>query len=248
MTLYTASDIGFMAANVDGDENVEPVGTLDLVFRNCNQGQARFDADVIGIGEFRIKRISSIYHDRCSGGLSDDTPSDVKPTKLEVNLHSARDDISGKGEAEFWQGVGRSEFEVKAENIPDGSYLLEVCQTERGEMLVSNGEGKLEFKSPGEDDELFLNFDPRNCPIELRDVEGAFAGEIALTSGDAVLVAGNKVGDIEVLEEDGKTKGKLKFTKPLKAETLPLEFDPLGKEIEILQGETVILHALFPIE
>lgn len=309
MTLYTAFNVEFMADNVEGNANVEPVGTLDLVFRNCNHGQAIFDTapDVIGAGDFRIKRLSSIYNSRCSGSISDDTPNDAKPEKLEVRLLPARDDITGDGKAKFWERTDRSDFKVEAEDVPDGTYSLEVCSEVQGELVVTEGEGSIEFRSPGSDAKPLLSFDPRECLIELLDADGA-----ALTSGDkflsakddddeedgdeedgdkivieidmsstgeiegaqgelefeiegderefeveiedvpvglyAVMVADNKVGDIEVVEEDGKTKGKLKFTDPQEAETLLLDFDPRGEVVEVLQGDTVILDALFPDE
>lgn len=188
MRLYTAFNIEFMADDLEGNANVVEVGTLNLAFRNCNQGTATFDTpeEVIGSGEFRIKRINSIYHDRCSGGISDDTKSDAKPTKLEVWLHSARDGFNGKGKAKFWERVDRSDFEVEAEEVPDGTYTLEVCGEVQGEMVVENGEGEgeveFEFRSPLDDDKSLLSFDPRECLIELHDAEGVF-----LTSGDEVL-------------------------------------------------------------
>jgi len=69
MRLYTAFNVAFMADNLEGNVNVELVGTLDLVFRNCNQGKAFYatESDIVGSGEFRIKRINSIYRSRCSG-------------------------------------------------------------------------------------------------------------------------------------------------------------------------------------
>jgi len=315
MTLYSASNVEFMAENIEGDLNVEVIGTLDLVFRNCNQGQAKYDTDpeVIGIGEFRIKRLTSIYNSRCSGGISDDTPSDAKPLKLEVRLMPARDDISGSGKAKFWERVDRSDFQVEAEDVPDGSYRLEVCTIDRGELIVAGGEGEMEFRTPANDSKPLLNFDPRNCLIELRDSKG-----VALTTGDAVLSekekgkkdddddddndkiiikadlvstneiegaegelefeidgderefeveienvpagmyslvvapagqVGAPVGEIEVVEQDGKTKGKLKFTEPKKDETLLLDFDPRGGIIEVfIQDGALILDALFPEE
>ncbi len=304
MKLYTAFNVEFMGDNVEGDANVEEVGTLDLVFRNCNQGRAIYktEDDVIGSGEFRIKRIISIYRSRCSGGISDDTPSDARPLQLEVRLHSARDDISGHGKAKFWERADRSDFKVEAEGVPDGFYLLEVCSEVQGEMLVAGGEGELEYRSPESDAKPLLSFDPRDCLIELLDGDG-----VALTSGDAVLsakgpgdqhendrlvikvdmhstgeingaegelefevhgderefevevshvptgiysvwVGDTKVGDLEVVEMEDKTKGKLKFTDPQKAETLLLDFDPRGEIIEVMAGDTVILDALFPEE
>jgi hypothetical protein len=311
MTLYTAFNIEFMAENIEGDANVEEVGTLDLVFRNCNQGDATFstEPEVIGSGEFRIKRLTSIYNSRCSGGISDDTPSDAKPLKLEVLLQPARDDISGSGKAKFWERADRSDFHVEAEDVQDGTYKLEVCSKDRGELVVAGGEGEIEFRTPENDSKPLLNFDPRNCLIELLDGMG-----VALTTGDAVLsektkgnkddddedgdesdttsikvdlvssgeiegaegeleyeidgderkfeveienvpaglyslvVAGVPVHDIEVVEEDDKTKGNLKFTNPQKVETLLLDFDPRGEIVEVFQDNALILDALFPDE
>jgi len=49
---------------------------------------------------------------------------------------------------------------------------------------VVMGEGELEFRSPleNEEDKLDLNFDPRDCKIEV--LSGA---DVVLTSGDEVL-------------------------------------------------------------
>ncbi|GMR15408.1 MAG: hypothetical protein BMS9Abin30_1036 [Gammaproteobacteria bacterium] len=316
MTLYTAFNVSFMGENVEGDAHVEEIGTLDLIFENCNEGRAIFSTpeDIIGSGEFRIRSINRIFHSRCSGGISDDTPADARPVKLEVHLQPARDDISGEGEASFWERADRSDFRVEAEDVPDGSYQLEVCSEERGDILVSDGEGEIEFRSPESDSRPLLNFDPRDCRIELLDGDG-----VALTSGDAVLsaeeddddgesnddgasddhgasdsieievdmdntgeidgaegelrfaidrdqhefvievehipagiyavmVAGVNVGDIEVVEVESETAGRLIFTDPQKPETLLLDFDPRGEVVEVLQDGTVILDALFPDE
>jgi len=196
MTLYTASDIGFMAENLEGDESVAPVGTLNLVFHNCNQGDATYTLnEVVGeddvvveasAGEFPIKRISSIYHQRCSGGISDDTPKGGKPLDLDVDLLPVAEGSSARGKAKFWERTERTDFKVEVENLVDGSYTLEICggtdAVVQFEMLVVLGEGELEFRSPVSDDKLDLNFDPRNCKIEL--LSGA---EVVLSSGDAVL-------------------------------------------------------------
>ncbi len=109
MTLYTASDIGFMAENLEGDESVVPVGTLDLVFRNCNHGQAVYGFDAVEgdvpveaeIGEFPIKRISSIYRQRCSGGISDDTPKNGKPLDMDVDLMPVDEGASGSRQSQI---------------------------------------------------------------------------------------------------------------------------------------------------
>jgi len=195
MKLYTAFDVAFMGENLEGNANVEEVGTLDLVFKNCNHGTATYSSfeefeEMIGSGEFPIKRINSIYRQRCSGGISDDTPAGGKPLDLDVDLLPARDDITGKGKAKFWERSDRIDFKVEAEDIPDGTYSLEICGGEEDppvdtvefEFVVTGGEGELEFRSPETDDKLFLNFDPRSCKIEIIDGDG-----VALTSGDEVL-------------------------------------------------------------
>jgi len=107
MTLYTAADIGFMAANLEGNANVQQIGTLNLSFHNCNKGTASYTLDEMldegevvveaDAGEFPIKRISSIYHQRCSGGISDDTPKHGKPLDLEVDLMPVAEDSNAKG-------------------------------------------------------------------------------------------------------------------------------------------------------
>jgi hypothetical protein len=326
MILYTASDVGFMADDLVGNDGVEQVGTLNLEFKNCNHGDATyaFNAveDVIDSGEFPIKRISSIYRQRCSGGISDDTPSGGKPLQLEVRLNPAEEGGSGEGKAKFWERTDRSDFKVEVEDVvPDGDYSVRICADNEDplvevmlfDMPVLAGEGELEFRSPEIEDKLNLNFDPRGCKIELLDGE-----LVVLTTGEDVLseetpgkpddddddqgieleeeftntgvsgfesangeaeyemdgderefsveiknvpagfytveVDGTARGDIEVVEDDGEFEGKVKFTDPLKADTLELNFDPLGQLIEIrpVPAEVgdpaleVILEALFP--
>jgi hypothetical protein len=325
MVLYTASDIGFMADNLEGNDEVVPVGTLDLAFQNCNKGVATFafDAvdDIVDSGEFPIKRISSIYRQRCSGGISDDSPKAGKPLQLEVQLYPVEEGGSGEGKAKFWERADRSDFKVEVEDILDGDYTLRICADNEDpdvvvmqfDMPVIEGEGELEFRSPEIDDKLNLNFDPRGCKIELLEGE-----VVVLSTGDEVLsektpgkpdddgddegfkleaeftstgviegargeaeyemevdetefsvkikdvpagfyaveVAGAEEGQVEVIEDDGKLEGKVKFTNPQKAGTEELDFDPLGQVIEIRPVPAdaadplpeIILEVLFPSE
>jgi hypothetical protein len=327
MDLYTATDIGFMAANLEGNEEVVKVGTMNLDFHNCNKGMATFEflevEDVIDSGEFPIKRISSIYHQRCSGGISDDTPAGGKPLQLEVRLYPAEEGGSGEGKAKFWERTDRSDFKVEVEDVPDGDgYTVRICAdnedldvgVQEFPMSVFEGEGELEFRSPEIDDKLNLNFDPRGCKIELLEGDA-----VLLTTGDDVLsekktgkpdkddndgmeieaeftntnvtgyefasgeaeyemdgderefsvkvknapaglytveVIGAVEGELEVAEMDGKLEGRVKFTDPVKTDTLELDFDPLGQVIEIrpVPAEVgdpqldVILEVLFPSE
>ena len=194
MKLYAASDIGFMAANLEGNDSVVPVGKLKLEFRNCNHGQAVYEfnavegEEVVEMGDFPIKRISSIYHQRCSGGISDDTPKHGKPLDLEVDLLPPDDVAGGKGKAKFWERVDRTDFKVTVEDIPDGIYTLEVCggtdDVVQFEMPVAMGEGKLDFRSPEGEAKLNLKFYPQDCKIEILSGDGDV---VVLTTGDNVL-------------------------------------------------------------
>jgi hypothetical protein len=195
MVLYTASDIGFMADNLEGNLEVKAVGKLDLVFKNCNHGIATYSFNEVedenGAGEFPIKRISSIYRQRCSGGISDDTPHNGKPLQMEVRLYPVAEDGSGEGKAKFWERTDRSDFKVEVEGVADGDgYSVRICADNEDtdvpvmqfDMPIVEGEGELEFRSPEIDDKLNLNFDPRGCKIEL--LEG---DDVVLTTGEEVL-------------------------------------------------------------
>ncbi len=186
LTLYSAFGVDFMQDDAPGDAEVDVIGSMFLSFTNCNHGTAVFDTppEAIGSGEFPIKRLSSLYRSRCSGGISDDTPSNAKPSKLEVALLPARDGINGSGKARFWERVDRSDFQVEAEDLADGIYSVEVCGNLEGELTVAGGEGELEYRSPQAEGKLLLTFDPRPCLIRLLDGEGA-----VLTSGEALLAA-----------------------------------------------------------
>jgi hypothetical protein len=182
LELFAVTGIAFMEDDNPDIDNVESVGSLILSFKNCNHGTAEFDLGEGGSGSFDIHKLAGLYNSRCSGGISDNTPSDARPLQLDVDLEPARDDITGKGMAKFWERVDRSDFHVTAEDIPDGSYDILVCGDVVGQLDVNGGEGATQFRSPEAAGKPLLTFDPRDCPIELHDGMGA-----ALSSGDAVL-------------------------------------------------------------
>ncbi len=188
MTLYTAYGVSFMEDDLPGNASVFEVGTLVLSFKNCNHGTAAYETgEELGSGEFDIKKLAGLYNSRCSGGISDDTPGNAKPVKLDVDLEPAREDITGKGKAMFWERVDRSDFHVSAEDVPDGDYDIQVCEASVGLLSVTDGEGATQFRSPEAEGKELLTFDPRDCLIELHDAAGA-----ALTSGENVLAVKEK--------------------------------------------------------
>lgn len=204
MKLYDSAGVEFMEEDAPGNDSVYSIGDLVLWFHNCNKGTASYDTeDAIGSGEFEIKRLAGLYNSRCSGGISDDTPSNAKPVMLQVDLEPARDGITGDGKARFWERVDRSDFHVSAEGIDDGEYDILVCADTRpdsnpvGTLSVVSGEGSAKFRSPDTEDTENLNFDPRKCLIEIHDGIGA-----VLTSGDDVLEPRGKNSDDDE-DEDG---------------------------------------------
>lgn len=184
MKLYTSQGVAFMEDDAPGNEHVYSVGTLTLVFHNCNKGLAIYDFDDGDSDEFEIKRLAGLYNSRCSGGISDDTPGNAKPILMDVALEPAREGVTGKGKAKFWERADRSDFHVSAEDIPDGLYDIKICDplVNVGALEVVAGQGQTEFRSPEAEGKQLLSFDPRNCVIELHDAAGA-----VLSSGDDVL-------------------------------------------------------------
>ena len=207
MKLYTAEGVEFMEEDAPGNEGVYSVGSLVLSFHNCNKGIASYDMVDKGVGEFEIKKLAGLYNSRCSGGISDDTPSNAKPIQLEVGLDPAREGITGKGKAKFWERVDRSDFHVSAEAIPDMVYDIMICDppVNVGTLTVAGGEGQTQFRSPEAAGKELLSFNPRNCVIELHEGAG-----VVLSSGEDVLAGksngggGNGKMEIEVdLENTG---------------------------------------------
>jgi len=189
MKLYTAEGIEFMEEDAPGNEGVYSVGSLVLSFHNCNKGMASYDMVDNGVGEFEIRKLAGLYNSRCSGGISDDTPSNAKPIQMEVGLEPAREGITGKGKAKFWERVDRSDFHVSAEDIPDMVYNIMICDplVMVGTLTVAGGEGQTQFRSPEAAGKELLSFDPRSCVIELHDGAGT-----VLTSGEDLLAEKDK--------------------------------------------------------
>ena len=199
MELYTAYGVEFLQDDVVEVNPVEAVGTLTLWFKNCNKGTASYTMDDES-GEFDISRLAALYNSRCSGGISDNTPSDAKPLMLEVALLPPADDMAGKGKAKFWERADRMDFHVSAEDLADGDYEIHVCMVNEGVLSIVEGEGAAQFRSPEADGKLLLTFDPRECLIELKQGE-----TVHLTSGENVLAEKEK-GPQDKGPKDGDDK------------------------------------------
>jgi len=317
MVLYQVQDVGFL----EPGDNIEAtaVGTMTMEFSSCNQGEVEFETDIaeVGSGTFEVQRITDVLNTHCTGGVSDDTRSDVMFTEQRISLVPARSGISASGHADFQERPDRTEFSVEAEDLADGSYRIVVAGVDRGELVVSLGRGETEFRSPVEQGKVLLTFDPRGQEIEVHDGQGAvltsdgevFTGgggctnncgggdmggggnmggghdfgmadiEVELSnpgvypaaSGDAKLegrmdradfsveiedvpagsydlsIGDEIVGTLQAaLGVDGTVRGELEFRDPVEPGKILLDFDPRGKQIDVLEGNTVILETLFP--
>ncbi len=154
---------------------VEQVGTMSITFSDCNNGQASFITpnEVVGTGGFRIARISGLFNDNCSGGVSDNAPTNGAITAFTVFLNNTGVDPDASGRAVFEERPDGTEFTVKVEDLDAGAYDLEVGGIVRAVIDVaprpSGGtEGEVEFRSPPEPGKLLLDFDPRGQSIEVK--------------------------------------------------------------------------------
>lgn len=110
-----------------------------------------------------------MFNTECSGGISDDTPSDVPISEQRVGLVPAREGITGSGHADFEERADRTEFSVEVEDLADGNYRIIVGGIDRGPLIVGMGIGETEFRSPVEAGKILLTFDPRGQAIEVLD-------------------------------------------------------------------------------
>ena len=184
LILYEAANVGFLEDNSPGDDQVQEVGTMEIEFSSCDDGDVTFTTGIanVGSGVFPITRLSELFRTQCSGGVSDDTPSDVLSSEQRINLAPARQGISGSGHADFEERADRTEFSVEVEDLVDGNYRIFVGGIDRGELVVTLGIGETEYRSPVEPGKILLTFDPRGEVIEVHDDQ-----DVVLTSGDAVI-------------------------------------------------------------
>jgi len=183
MILYEGIGIGFLEDNKPGDDRVVEVGTMEIEFSSCNDGVVTFATEIegVGSGDFPISRLTDLYNTECSGGVSDDTPSDVPISEQRIGLVAAREGITGSGHADFEERSDRTEFSVEVEDLEDGNYRIFVGGIDQGPLIVGMGIGETEFRSPVEDGKILLTFDPRGELVEVFDDQG-----VVLTSGDVV--------------------------------------------------------------
>ena len=92
MILYEGSGVGFLEDNTPGNDQVLEVGTMEIEFSSCTEGEVTFmtDIEVVGSGSFPIEKFTDVFNTQCSCGISDDTPSDTLFTEQRISLVPAR--------------------------------------------------------------------------------------------------------------------------------------------------------------
>ena len=172
--LYDSTDVGFMQDAQQGDDSVENIGTMTIVFDGCDSGVVTFETDheEVGSGSFNITRVSEVMNTHCSGGISDDMHMGAMFGEQRMALTTAREGIAGSGYARYEDYPGHMELEVEVEGLPDGDYHLFVGMQDHGVLNILEGHGRLEFASPSETGIMMMTFDPRGMQIEIRDDQG----------------------------------------------------------------------------
>jgi len=171
--LYQFEGITFMQAEDPNFDAGEAIGSMQVQFNDCGSGDVNFETinSVVGTGGFRIQRLTNQPGTNCSGGISDDTPPTALPEEFDLQLVPTGVVAGASGKADFESRPGRTDFSVEIEDLPTGSYALNVGGVTRGNINVAdtvNGpEGEIEFRSPSEPGKALLDFDPRGKIIEV---------------------------------------------------------------------------------
>jgi len=108
-----------------------------------------------------------------------------------------------------------------------GMVDIEVELSNPGVYPAASGDVRLEGR-----------MDRADFRVEIEDVP---AGSYDLSIG------GEIVGSLQAaLDVDGTVRGELEFRDPVEPGKILLDFDPRGQQINVLEGNTVVLETLFP--
>lgn len=184
-TVYEVDGVPFGTPAGTVPDPVTEVGTMQVQFDDCDSANVDYQTInvIVGTGGFRIQRITNQPGAPCSGGIGDDIPPGTLPEEFDIALISTGVIPGASGDADFELDSNEVEFDVEIEDVPVGTYTLQVGGVERGTIQVVdtlNGtEGEIEFGSPPDADELLLDFDPRGQTIDVLD------GSTVILSNDA---------------------------------------------------------------
>jgi hypothetical protein len=168
-------------------------------------------------------------------GVPDDSDDDIDGDEKKNGLD---DDCDGdgrkRGRDDDDDGDGDdddSDDDDDNDGISDGDDFGEVeIGLTRSEAAPSVSRVRVKIgRSPS--GEIELEFDGRNFPAGTYDV----------------VVNGSKIGELEMVDDDGRTEGEVEFeTTPDEPDENALPFDPSGLPVEIKQGSTVLFSGKVP--
>lgn len=87
--------------------------------------------------------------------------------------------LGSEGDAELEIRGRRTDFKVKIEDVPDGEYWLYVNGVLQSNLVVTQGEGEVEFSDPQRRGKLALDFDPDGALIEIVEGESVILAGLA---------------------------------------------------------------------
>jgi hypothetical protein len=131
------------------------------------------------------------------------------------------DGVIGGGDGDGGNGGG------SGTEIDWGTTLIEVELSNTGVYAEASGDAKLEPRD-----------DRTEFSVEIEDVPVGTYG---------LRVGGVDVGSIDVVQlQDGSIEGEIEFRNPVEPGKVLLDFDPRGQQIDVLDGNSVILETPFP--
>ena len=85
--LYQVDGVTFMQPRDPDADPAEPVGTMQVQFSNCSEGDVSFETPtvIVGTGSFRISRITNQPGTNCSGGIGDDAGPKAHRSKNSIS-------------------------------------------------------------------------------------------------------------------------------------------------------------------
>jgi hypothetical protein len=145
------------------------------------------------------------------------------PRDQVIEIHDAIGAVLTSGDT----SIGGGGDDGGGTEIDWGTVEIEVELINPGVYPLASGRARLEPRD-----------DRTDFSVEIEDVpEGSYA----------VSVGGEMVGNIQVVTlQDGSVEGDLEFRNPVEPGKVLLDFDPRGQQIDVLEGQTVIMEVLFP--
>jgi hypothetical protein len=171
LTGYATAGGAFGNAFDPRNVQVQPWGTLNVSFDDCNHGVVQFNPSnpALAAGSMPITRLTSLYNSSCSGGVSDDTNSSAPAGEIIQYMTRTGAAPGTRAKLKHEERADRTEFSAELEDVPAGSYALRVDGVERGTIQVhamtGGTKGELEFRSPAETGKILLDFDPRGSQV-----------------------------------------------------------------------------------